>query len=190
MPFRSICFIAAISIISVGTSWAHGEDKGDEGPDEVTPAPESEEPGDVELGADAQSEEASDPVMSGEEEVGLDDAAEETDDIGGALGLTLLGVASVSGGILFFTNASATLELADAQIGSTDPNREISLRDRAEREETLGLVLTTLGVLMLGGAVYLWVDDASAMSDDVGDVAFAPTLRTDGGAGVSVSGVF
>ena len=60
----------------------------------------------------------------------------------------------------------------------------------------MGIVLTSLGIAMLGGATYLWVRRARERevmeADDVPDISFdvAPTVDVRGGAGVVISGRF
>ena len=191
--------LAAVAVFSgllfphgIAFAWAQNEDVGPA--DEVDSGEAQAQPEEGGLEAEAQSTGATEPGES--DAVELEEEEEEEEDIGGALGLTLLGTASVATGILFFINSDETETLADEAAAGVDRIREEDLRDRADRENTLGIVLTSLGIAMLGGATYLWITqsepDQSATEESPVEEAvhFFPDFGLDGSVGFCIEGVF
>ena len=123
------------------------------------------------------------------EDVATEDEEEETD-IGAPLGLTVLGVATLAGGVGYFI-ASGDDESLAAQYAADDPSYQQQLLDRSDREKIVAITLTSLSVALLGTATYLWItlgDDDEVEGDDV-EVTFAPTFSLEGG-GFQLSGTF
>ncbi|MBN1944742.1 MAG: hypothetical protein JW797_03655 [Bradymonadales bacterium] len=127
-------------------------------------------------------------------EEGDKEEEEEGPDIGPALGLSVIGVTSLVGGVLYLVDSGATEDDADAALAAGETLREQNLRDRADREMVLGSVLTALGVAAIGTATYLWIiaysgDEAPEESSSP-DVTLVPSIGPDGGAVFWLQGTF
>ena len=128
---------------------------------------------------------------SGDEEATEEEAEEEAEtNIGAPLGLTILGVATLAGGVGYFLASSDDESLA-TEVAADDPEYQQDLLDRSDRENVVAITLTCLSVALLGTATYLWItldDDDAEEADDV-EVSFAPSISLDG-AGFLLQGRF
>ena len=137
---------------------------------------------------DDQSE---DVVLDDEgEDVALGEEDEEETDIGAPLGLTILGVATLAGGVGYFLASSDDESLAGS-VAADDPDYQQDLLDRSDREKVVAITLTSLSVALLGTATYLWITLNWDEDDEVEDleVSFAPSISLDG-AGFLLHGRF
>lgn len=137
-------------------------------------------------------EEATEDEVQEAQDLVLDEAEEEDEfepDYGPAVGLTVLGVASVAGAVSFFI-ASSDDESLSTSVAPSDPLYAADLMDRSDREQTLAIVLTGVGAALLGTATYFWItagdEDDEAQVTGLG-VAPAVTWNS---AGVVLGGRF
>lgn len=163
-----------------------------EGVDVVEPGEAAEEAADLaEEGAEEETEEE-ESAETPEEEAAEEEAAETAKAMGDALGVTILSVASLTGGIAFLAGVGSTRDRADAAAASGDLRRQSDLEDRADREKALGITLTSLGIVLAGVATWLWIDYVrtnEAAGDDT-SVTLMPSFDPRGGAGLFLGGRF
>jgi hypothetical protein len=110
--------------------------------------------------------------------------------MGNALGVSLIGVASLVGGILFLVESGDSRNLADIARLDGDERRQANLEDRADRQRILGITLTSLGVALVGVATWLWIDYAQTRNAPAPRLTLLPSVDPSGGAGLVFGGRF